>query len=301
IGLALSAVSCPYARAQETVQQVVQEEVTISGIVTDVNDEPLPGVSVSILNVPGLGARTDNAGKYSIKVQRFQTLVFSFVGYDKQEILFNTQMEINVKMQESGASVIDQVVVTATGNQRRIAVTGAITTVDVERLKSNPSSSMADALAGQVPGILAMQSSGRPGEVSEFWIRGISTFGASNSALILVDGFERDMNEINVEDVESFTLLKDASATAIYGSRGANGVVLINTKRGKEGKININAKVEGFRSSFTKLPDFVDGYTYASMANEARTTRNQEPLYSPTELELLRHGLDTDRFANVDW
>lgn len=301
IGLALSAVSCQYARAQEAAQQVVQEEVTISGIVTDVNDEPLPGVSVSILNVPGLGARTDNAGKYSIKVQRFQTLVFSFVGYDKQEILFNTQMEINVKMQESGASVIDQVVVTATGNQRRIAVTGAITTVDVERLKSNPSSSMADALAGQVPGILAMQSSGRPGEVSEFWIRGISTFGASNSALILVDGFERDMNEINVEDVESFTLLKDASATAIYGSRGANGVVLINTKRGKEGKININAKVEGFRSSFTQLPKFADGYTYASMANEAKTTRNQEPLYSQAELEILRLGLDPDLLPNVDW
>ncbi len=301
IGLALSAASYQHARAQEAEQQVVQEEVTISGIVTDLNNEPLPGVSVSILNVPGLGARTDNAGKYSIKVQRFQTLVFTSVGYDKQEILLNAQKEINVTMNESGSAVIDQVVVTATGNQRRIAVTGAITTVDVERLKSNPSSSMADALAGQVPGILAMQTSGRPGEVSEFWIRGISTFGASNSALILVDGFERDMNEINVEDVESFTVLKDASATAIYGSRGANGVVLINTKRGKEGKININAKVEGFRSSFTQLPKFADGYTYASMANEAKTTRNQAPLYSEAELDILRLGLDPDLLPNVDW
>src|SRR5690606_12453497 len=143
--------------------------------------------------------------------------------------------------------------------------------------------------------------SGRPGEVSEFWIRGISTFGASSSALILVDGFERDMNEINIEDVESFTVLKDASATAIYGSRGANGVVLINTKRGKEGKININAKAEGFRSQFTKLPKFADGHTYASMANEAKLTRNQAPLYSETELEMLRLGLDPDRFPNVDW
>src|SRR5690606_21387621 len=165
----------------------------------------------------------------------------------------------------------------------------------------NPSTSMADALAGEVPGIMAMQSSGRPGEVSDFWIRSISTFEASSAAWVLVDGFERDMNEINVEDVESFTVLKDASATAIYGSRGANGVVLINTKKGKDGKVNINARAEGFYSQFTKLPDFVDGYTYASMANEARTTRNQEPFYSPTELELLRHGLDTDRFANVDW
>lgn len=168
IGLALQATGYYHARAQEATQQTVQEEVTITGVVKDANNEPLAGVSVSILNVPGLGARTDNAGKYSLKVQRFQTLVFSFVGYDKVEVLLNEQKEINVTMQESGASLIDQVVVTATGNQRRIAVTGAITTVDVERLKSNPSPSMADALAGQVPGILAMQTSGRPGEVSEF-------------------------------------------------------------------------------------------------------------------------------------
>src|SRR5690606_6272667 len=146
---------------------------------------------------------------------------------------------------------------------------GAITTVNVGELKSNPSTSVVDALAGNVPGMQAMQTSGRPGSVSEFWIRSISTFGASNAALVLIDGFERDINEINVEDIESFTVLKDASATAIYGSRGANGVILINTKRGKEGKVNINAKVEGFRSSFTQLPKFADGYTYASKIGRA--------------------------------
>ncbi|GGH08280.1 TonB-dependent receptor [Sphingobacterium alkalisoli] len=300
IGLAVLAMG-QRALAQQGTEQVVQEEVTITGRVTDINSEPLMGVSISISNAPGLGARTDEAGLYSLKVRRYQTLVFTYVGYDKVEVLLNAQPTIDVTMNESGSSVIDQVVVTATGNERRIAVTGAITTVDVERLKSNPSTSMADALAGQVPGILAMQRSGRPGEISEFWIRGISTFGASSAALILVDGFERDMNEVNVEDVESFTVLKDASATAIYGSRGANGVVLINTKRGKEGKIAINAKLEGFRSQFTKLPTFADGYTYASMANEAKTTRNQEPLYSAAELEILRLGLDPDLLPSVDW
>lgn len=281
--------------------QAAQEEVTITGIVTDEGKNPLIGVNVSVSNAPGMGAITDVDGRYSLKLKRYQTLVFTYIGYDKVEVLLKEQTQVNVVMKESDASVINEVVVTATGNERRIAVTGAITTVDVERLKNNPSTSMADALAGEVPGIMAMQSSGRPGEVSDFWIRSISTFGASSAALVLVDGFERDMNEINVEDVESFTVLKDASATAIYGSRGANGVVLINTKKGKDGKVNINARAEGFYSQFTKLPDFVDGYTYASMANEARTTRNQEPFYSPTELELLRHGLDTDRFANVDW
>ncbi|RZF60034.1 SusC/RagA family TonB-linked outer membrane protein [Sphingobacterium corticibacterium] len=300
IGFALLTISY-HTHAQEGTQQEVREELTITGKVTDVNDQPLVGVSISISNAPGLGARTDDAGKYSIKAKRYQTLEFTFVGYDKEEFLLNEEKEVNIMMRESDASLINEVVVTATGNERRIAVTGAITTVDVERLKSNPSTSMADALAGQVPGILAMQRSGRPGEISEFWIRSISTFGASSSALVLVDGFERDMNEINVEDVESFTVLKDASATAIYGSRGANGVVLINTKRGKEGKININAKLEGFRSQFTQLPEFADGYTYASMSNEAKITRNQEPLFSDTELEILRLGLDPDLFPNVNW
>lgn len=292
----LSMVSLTHAQ-----QDAVQQEVTITGVVTDTNNEPLAGVNVSISNVPGLGAITDEEGKYSLKVRRYQTIVFAFVGYDKVEVLLKEQNVVNVNMVESDASVINEVVVTATGNERRIAVTGAITTVDVERLKSNPSTSMADALAGQVPGVMAMQTSGRPGSVSEFWIRSISTFGGGSAALVLVDGFERDINEVNVEDVESFTVLKDASATAIYGSRGANGVILINTKRGKDGKVNINAKTESFLNTFTQLPDFVDGYTYASMANEAKTTRNQEPLYSETELEILRLGLDPDLFPNVDW
>ena len=160
---------------------------------------------------------------------------------------------------------------------------------------------LVNALAGNVPGILAMQTSGKPGSVSEFWIRGISTFGASNSALVLVDGFERSLDEINVEDVESFSVLKDASATAIYGSKGANGVVLITTKHGKAGKINISAKAETFYNMLTQVPDFVDGYTYASMANEAKITRNLEPLYKADELEIFRLGLDPDLYPNVNW
>ena len=125
--------------------------------------------------------------------------------------------------------------------------------------------------------------------------------GASNSALVLVDGFERSLDEINVEDVESFSVLKDASATAIYGSKGANGVVLITTKHGKAGKINISAKAETFYNMLTQVPDFVDGYTYASMANEAKITRNLEPLYKADELEIFRLGLDPDLYPNVNW
>jgi len=278
-----------------------QDEVTVTGVVTDVKKAPMAGVSISISNVPGTGVITDKDGKYSIKVVPYHTLVFSSLGYEKQEILLKNQREVNVTMVEATVSALDEVVVTATGLQKKISVTGAITTVDVDDLKSNPTTSMADALAGNVPGIQGMQTSGRPGSVSEFWIRSISTFGGSSSALVLIDGFERDINEINVEDVASFTVLKDASATAIYGSRGANGVILITTKKGKAGKVNINGKVEGFYSELTKLPDFADGYTYASLANEAKIARNEEPLYSPSELEIQRLGLDPDLFPNVDW
>lgn len=231
----------------------------------------------------------------------YHKLVFTYIGYDQVEVLVKEQRTVNVVMKESEAHLIDEVVITGTGAQKKIAVTGAVTNVDVEDLKYTPSTSMADALAGVVPGIQAMQSNGRPGTVSEFWVRSISTFGASSAALVLVDGFERDLNEVSVEDVESFTVLKDASATAIYGSKGANGVILINTRRGKEGKININAKVEGFYNTFTKTPEFVDGYTYASMANEAKIARNQEPLYQPEELEIFRLGLDPDLYPDVDW
>lgn len=278
-----------------------QESIVVTGVVTDTNKEPMIGVNVSISNIPGLGAITDLNGKYSIKMPPYHKLVFTYIGFEKVEVLVKEQRTVNVTMKEASAREIDEVVITGTGAQKKLTVTGAITNVDVDVLKANPSGSMANALAGNVPGILAMQTSGKPGSVSEFWIRGISTFGASNSALVLVDGFERSLDEINVEDVESFSVLKDASATAIYGSKGANGVVLITTKHGKAGKINISAKAETFYNMLTQVPDFVDGYTYASMANEAKITRNLEPLYKADELEIFRLGLDPDLYPNVNW
>ena len=280
---------------------LAQESIVVTGVVTDTNKEPMIGVNVSISNIPGLGAITDLNGKYSIKMPPYHKLVFTNIGFEKVEVLVKEQRTVNVTMKEASAREIDEVVITGTGAQKKLTVTGAITNVDVDVLKANPSGSMANALAGNVPGILAMQTSGKPGSVSEFWIRGISTFGASNSALVLVDGFERSLDEINVEDVESFSVLKDASATAIYGSKGANGVVLITTKHGKAGKINISAKAETFYNMLTQVPDFVDGYTYASMANEAKITRNLEPLYKADELEIFRLGLDPDLYPNVNW
>jgi tonB-linked outer membrane protein, susC/ragA family len=274
----------------------------VTGVVTDAQKEPLVGVNVAVKDVPGLGAITDINGKYKIAIEPYQRLIFSYVGFDKVEVLIKEQRVVNVTMKESAASSLDEVVITGTGVQKKLTVTGAITTVNVSDLMHTANGSVVNALAGNVAGVLAMQTSGQPGRnTSEFWIRGISTFGASTSALVLVDGFERDLDDVNIEDIEDFSVLKDASATAIYGSRGANGVVLITTKHGKPGKINIDAKVETSYNTRTITPEFVDGYTYASMMNESRITRNQEPIYQQDELNILRMGLDPDLYPNVDW
>ena len=279
-----------------------QESIVVTGFVTDKNKEPLVGVNITVGDMVGLGTITDINGKYKIKMEPYHRLIFSYIGFDKVEVLVKEQRVINVVMQESEASVIDEVVITGTGAQKKLTVTGAVTNVNVADLKVNPTGSISNALAGNVAGVLAMQTSGQPGQnSSEFWIRGISTFGASNAALVLVDGFERNLDEINIEDIETFVVLKDASTTAIYGSRGANGVILITTKHGKAGKINIDAKVETTYNTRTITPDFVNGYNYASMINEARITRAQEPLYQPYELEILRLGLDPDLYPNVNW
>ena len=281
--------------------KVDREEIIVTGLITDESHEPLVGVNVVIQDRPGLGAITDINGKFKIKMEPYLRLVISFIGFETQEILIKEQKTIKVVMKEAKATALDEVVVTGTGEQRKLTMTGAVTNVDVSTLKTS-SSSITNALAGNVAGVLARQASGMPGENrSEFWIRGISTFGAGSSALVLVDGFERSMNEINIEDIETFTVLKDASATAIYGSRGANGVVLITTKRGKEGKVDIYAKVETTYNTRTYTPELVDGYTYATLMNEARITRNQIPFYSDEDLHLLANGLDKDLFPNVDW
>lgn len=280
-----------------------QETVIVRGTVTDMQGEPLVGVNITVKNMPGLGAITDINGKYSIKVEPYNRLLFSYISFVPVEVLIKEQRTVNVEMKEAPASILDEVVVTGLGTQKKLTVTGAVTNVNVDELKHYSTTNLSNALAGQVPGIITQQTSGQPGKsTSEFWIRGISTFGAGNSAYILVDGFERSsLDELNIEDIESFTVLKDASATAIYGTKGANGVILITTKRGKTGKINVSAKVETSYNTRTITPKFVDGITYANLANEAQITRNLGRLYRPEEIALIRTQADPNLYPNVDW
>lgn len=280
---------------------LAQETVEITGTVTDEFGEPLIALNIVIKDNPGLGTTTDIDGRYRISTTPYSVLIFSYIGFEKQEIPVGNKTIIDVVMKESEESVLDEVVITGAGAQKKVSVTGAITSVDMKTLRT-PTGNITNALAGNVAGIIAMQTSGEPGaNASEFWIRGISTFGGGSSALVLVDGVERPFNELNIEDIESFSVLKDASATAIYGSKGANGVILITTKRGEAGKVRINTKVEYGYNTRTRTPEFVDANVYASMVNEALKTRNHEPLYSDVELDIFKYGLDSDLYPNIDW
>ena len=287
-----------------TLSALAQNEITITGRVTDQTGEAVIGGSVIVKDAKGLGTITDYDGNYKIKVQQYRTLVFSYIGYKTQEVLVKgDKTVINIQLVEDVQNAVDEVVVTGMGTQKKLTVTGAVTNVKMDDLKHYSTSNLTNTLAGNVPGIMAFQSSGQPGKnTSEFWIRGISTFGASSKAYILVDGFEREnIDDINIEDIENFSVLKDASATAIYGSKGANGVVLITTKHGKAGKVQINGKVETSYNTRTITPEFVDGFQYANYLNEARVTRNLGVLYQPVELDIIREGLDPDLYPNVDW
>ncbi|WP_230981266.1 TonB-dependent receptor [Echinicola salinicaeni] len=273
----------------------------ITGVVTDEEGEPLPGASVLIEGEANKGTVTDIEGNYSIDVEEGTTLIFSYIGFEAKKVVVGNQSKIDVVLAVNAES-LEEVVVVGFGEQKKISLTGAVSTVNTEDLKSNPTSSLSNALAGNVPGVLGMMQSGQPGKnISEFWIRGISTFGGGTNPLVLVDNIERDLNELNIEDIKSITVLKDAAETAMYGSRGANGVILITTKRGSAGKIEVNFKDEFIYNTRTITPEFEDGVTYAKLLNEARVTRNHAPIYQPEELEILRLGLDPDLYPNVDW
>lgn len=276
--------------------------LTISGLVVDEQNQPLPGVTIYIKNKAGVGTVSDMDGKFSIEAQRSDNIVFNFMGFnDYVFIVEKNRTDLKVTMKES-TEQIEEVVITGLGSvQRKISTVAAVSTVDATQLQV-PATSMANILGGRMPGIVTMQSSGEPGKnLSEFWVRGIGTFGANSSALVLVDGLEGDLNSLDPADIETFSVLKDASATAVYGVRGANGVVLVTTKRGQEGKLRVNARANFTISKLQRMPNYLRSYDYAKLANEAREVRGDVPLYSENDLEVIRYGLDKDLFPDINW
>lgn len=273
---------------------------TINGTVKAPDGEPLIGVTIIVKDQPGLGTITNADGEYTIRAGEYDILLIKYIGHKSVELPV-VRGEFNVVLEEEDTALKEVVVSAAGVIQPKATLTGAISTVDVSKLNV-PSANLSNALIGNIVGIIGYQSTGEPGEnTTEFWVRGISTFGANSKALVLVDGIERSLEQLNVEDIESFSVLKDASATAIYGSRGANGVILISTKRGTAGKVNINVKTEYGYNTRSRTPSYTDGITYATMANEARMTRYQDPIYMAQDIESIRRGLAPDLLPDINW
>jgi TonB-linked SusC/RagA family outer membrane protein len=279
----------------------------IEGSVKDTNGDPLIGVTVQELGTNNITV-TDADGKYTLYNIKSEASVikFTYIGFNPKEVKVEKQNVIDVVLLDDTQG-LEEVVVVGYGTQKRESVIGAITTINPSNLQVNQSRSVTNALAGQVAGIIAVQRSGEPGnDASDFWIRGISTFGAATGALVLVDGIERSLSNISPEEIESFSVLKDATATAVYGVRGANGVVLIQTKRGQIGKPRVTVKADYGVSAPTQLPKFVDGPTFMEATNEAfrlsATPNNPyKPHYSLEAIEATRNRTDPDLYPDVNW
>ncbi|MDR2039784.1 MAG: TonB-dependent receptor [Bacteroidales bacterium] len=278
-----------------------QQNYVIEGTVYDETGQVMPGVTVYVKDKVNLGTSTNTDGRFSIRASRGDMLVFTFVGYQNVEYLV-TQEEKNLDIRFSDEAIeMDEVVVVAHGTQRRISSLAAVTSVDAKELQV-PAPSLTNMLGGKVAGIITMQTSGEPGKnLAELWVRGIGTFGANSGALVLIDGLEGNINDIDPADIESFSVLKDASATAVYGVRGANGVILVTTKRGQAGRLQINFRTNWSLSQMRKLPDYLGAYDYAMLANEAYAMRGEEARYSDVQLAVIRDNLDNDLYPDVDW
>ncbi|WP_298645849.1 TonB-dependent receptor [uncultured Proteiniphilum sp.] len=266
--------------------------------------EPLPGVSVLIENSTR-GVTTDIDGTFEIRATPSDKLVFSFLGMESQIIAVGNQSYIEVAMSPA-ASELDEVTIVAFGKQKKESVIGAITTVNPKDLKV-PSSNLTTALAGNMAGVIAYQRSGEPGQDNaDFFVRGITTFGTNTNPLILIDGVEltsTDLARLRPDDIQSFSILKDATATALYGARGANGVVLVTTKEGVEGPAKISFRFENSISAPTQTVDMADPITYMKMHNEAILTRDPlgTILYSQEKIEMTEAGKYPLIYPANDW
>jgi len=274
------------------------------GRVTNEKGEPMAGVSVKIIKT-NLATITNESGYFRLSAHEKDTVEFSFVGYESQRIVLKQKVAIEISLKPI-AKIVEDVIVVGYGKQKKASVVGAISSISPEALII-PSSQLSNSFAGRISGIIAVQSTGEPGkDAASFWIRGIATNG-STTPLIFLDGIEisvGDLNSVDPVNIENFSILKDASATALYGARGANGVILISSKRGKIAETpNISVLVETSFVSPTMLPSMADGLTYMKAYNEARFNNNPfaAPMYSDDKINGTAKKLDPYIYPDVDW
>jgi len=277
-----------------------QKSITVTGRVTNIsNDSSLNGASVQVKGAAG-GTITDEKGTFSIRVTMPATLTVNSVGFKTQNVPIGNDLNITVRL-ESSAQDLDQVIVVAYGVQKKATVTGAIATITTKELKQSPAANLSASLAGRLPGLTSIQSSSEPGkDAVSLYLRGQGTINGQ-APVILVDGVPRDITYIDPNEVESVTILKDASSTAVFGVRGANGVILVTTKRGKTDKPEINFTAEGGLQSFTRLPKFVSAYEWAGVKNQMSTNDGGPAAFSQNVLDHYRLHDDPVNYPDNNW
>lgn len=270
----------------------------LKGTVLDETNKGIPGASI-IVKGSTRGVTTDVDGTFQFEVAAADVLQISYLGYETQEIPVGAQTNITVQLKPQVAE-LETVTVVAYGKQRKESIIGAINTIDTDELRIQ-SGQLSSNLAGKLAGVVVMQRTGEPGAGADFWIRGVNTFGANNKPLILVDGIEREMDLVDVDDIATFSILKDATATALYGVRGANGIVLITTKRGQEGKPKINVKAEFGMTQPVKIPEMANAEQWIDYYNEISTYEGGAAPINDYQKQMYLSGADPDLYPSVDW
>lgn len=284
-----------------------QQKKTVSGLLTDADGNPVIGATVSVKGTTN-GVTTDIDGRYILNnVNEGDIIEYRYIGYNTEEKTYKGEKIINIRLMESSVS-LDDVVVIGYGQQKKESVVSSLNTIGAAELNVKQRN-LRNTLAGQIAGVIAVQRSGEPGnDAAAFYIRGQSSYAGGTSALVLVDGVPRSMDDIDVDEIESFTVLKDAAATAVYGAEGANGVVLITSKRGKVQKTSVNFSAQYSIVTPTRMPETLNSYDYLSLYNEAlwndQGNPNKEyfnPQYTEEVLEKYRTGVDRDLYPSVNW
>lgn len=280
---------------------VLQDDMVVTGVVRDANGETLPGVSVYLKDT-NRGTVTDVDGRFTIDVSDVEdaVLVFSFVGFEDQEVTVGSQRTLEISLAEQ-TQVLDEIVVVGYGTQRKANLTGAVSQVEADVLENRPVTNVTNAMQGLMPGVTITGASGQPGNnAGTIRIRGIGTWGNA-TPLVVIDGIPGgDIDILNPADIESISVLKDAASSSIYGVRGANGVILITTKKGK-GETTLTYNTYYGMQTPTALPEFVDSPTYMELLNESMVNAGRNPTYTDEDIEIARSGADPNYFADTDW
>lgn len=274
--------------------EMANQDIIVKGLVKDSTGVGLPGVSVAVKGVKGIGTSTDGDGKFSLSVPDNATLVFSLIGYETVERRASSTLTVVLKALDNN---LDEVVVQAYGKTTKRKTTSAISTLDMGNVAALPVQSINDAVAGRLPGVIVTAGSGAPGAKASISIRG-------QSPIFVIDNIVRSSNDfanLNPNDIESYSILKDAGATALYGNQGANGVILVTTKRGSEGRVNINYSYNQIFSQPTLFPEKISSYDQAVALNRLYADEGRSPFRSAADLEKLRTGSDPFNFPNTDW